>query len=218
MLAVPACAGETDFTGDWYGDFYGAVMKMTINEDGTYTTFIAGEEDDGVWEMTDDGLLLDGQLFTVTEDGLSVELPEDSSMTFGREEIEAFVPAEIDYEADIELLQGKWSAYKMGSAGSYMDVAPGDLSHMEMEITGKTVYMDGFFFDGETYEMEEQDGGLSIFFHDESEKFEIMAVNYLTDGTVRLGLSSSTDLESGQFEYLFIPAEEVENMTEAATE
>ena len=218
MLAVPACAAETDYTGDWYGDFYGTVIKMTLNEDGTFTTFVAGEEDDGVWEMTDEGLRLDGQLFTITEDGLSVEVGEDNSMTFGREPLEAFVPAEIDYEADIELLQGKWSAYKMGSAGFYIDVAPGDLSHMEMEITGKTVSMNGFFFDDETYEMEEQDGGLSIFSHDESEMFQIMAVNYLTDGTVRLALVPSIDSEDGQFEYLFIPAEEVENMSEAATE
>ena len=156
MLSVPACAEEADITGDWYGDYMGAVMKMTINDDGTYSVDFGGDISDGTWELTDEGLVMDDQTFTITEDGLVAELGEGFSITFGREELEGFVPAEIDYEADPELLQGDWSAYKMGLNGTYLDVAPGDMSYMEMSISGTTVVMDGFYFEGGvTVEMEE---------------------------------------------------------------
>ena len=98
---------------------------------------------------------------------------------------------------------------------STQDITPENESYMEMEITGTTVEMNGFYFDDVTIEMDNQDGGLSKFFQDESEMFQILAVNYLTDGTLRLGLTVSLEDEE-QMEYLFVPAQEAE--TEAITE
>ena len=216
MLSVPVWAEEANFTGDWYGSFNGAVIKMTVNEDGTYILDFAGELQDGTWAPTDEGIQLDDDAIGIlTEEGLEITGEDDSTMTFGRDEIENFVPAEIDYEADLELLQGKWSAYKFGTNGTYIDITPENESYMEMEITGTTVEMNGFYFDDVTIEMDNQDGGLSKFFQDESEMFQILAVNYLTDGTLRLGLTVSLEDEE-QMEYLFVPAQEAE--TEAITE
>lgn len=214
LLSVPVFADASDFTGDWYGEIMGMVLKMTFNEDGTYVMDIAGEPQEGTWEETDDGILVDGDSKGVlTDEGLEITDQDDMTMVFGREEIEAFIPAEIDYEAELDDLQGKWSAYKFGADGSYIDVAPDDMYAMDLEIEGQKVTMNGFYFDNETIELEMQDGGLSRFADDESEMFEIIAINRLEDGTLRLALVPSVE-DGEQMEYLFVPAEEVEEMTE----
>ena len=218
MLTVPVCAAEAaDYTGVWYTDFNGAVLKMTINDDGTYVMEFGGDPQEGTWEQTEEGIMLDGEAAgVITEEGLEVS-DENMAYVFGRDEIEAFVPAEIDYEASLDLLQGEWSAYKVGTDGVYMDVAPGDTYYMEMDITDTTAVMNGFYFENIALELDNQDGGLSKYFQDESEMFKIIAINYLEDGTLRLALVASTEDNDG-IEYFFIPAEAAENQTEAATD
>ena len=71
MLSVPVWAEEANFTGDWYGDYNGAVIKMTVNEDGTYILDFAGELQDGTWAQTDEGIQLDDDAIGIlTEEGL----------------------------------------------------------------------------------------------------------------------------------------------------
>ena len=219
MCAVPAFAGEADYTGDWYAEMKGVAIKMTLNEDGTYEMVLGSDVNKGTWEVTEDGLLMDGDgHLEITQDGLFFDGGEDNSMTFGREAIENFVPAEIDYEADLDLLQGKWSAYKVGADDAYLDVAPGDAAYMDMEIDGTTVTLSGFYFEEPvSIEMDNQDGGLFVHFDDESEMFELIAVNYLEDGTLRAALVASVENDE-QIEYFFVPAEAAEEVTEAITE
>lgn len=129
------------------------------------------------------------------------------------EQIDAFIPAEINYEAELDALTGKWTAYKVGSEGTYEDITPEDRTFMEMEINGTTVTMNGFVFENEVFELEEQDGGLSAFFADEDHDFEVIAINCLEDDTVRFALVTSA--EKGEMtEFFFVPAE-TETMTEA---
>ena len=219
MLTVPVLAAETDVTGDWYGDYFGAVMKMSFNEDGTYTLFFGDDQMDGTWELTDEGILMDeDQLLLITDEGLTYDSEEQIPVTFGRDVIEEFVPAEIDYEADPEMLQGRWSAYKVGDDTGFLDIDSENMLYMEMDIIDQTVTMNGFYFDNETFDMDLQDGGLSIYNgDDESAMFELMAVNFLEDGTLRLALVTSVE-DNDQIIYLFVPAEDLENMTEAVTE
>ncbi len=127
-----------------------------------------------------------------------------------------FIPAEIDYEADLALLQGKWSACKVGTKETFTDITPENETYMEMEIEGTTVTMNGFYFENAVYEMDNQDGGLSRFFDDESEMFEIIAINYLTDGTLRLNLVASLEQDE-EIQYLFVPAEEMDKVSDTET-
>ena len=210
-------ASAADYTGEWYAEYQGVVLKMTISEDGSYVMDFGTEPQEGTWEQTDDGIMLDGEAAgVITDEGLEVT-DEEMSYVFGRDAIEGFVPAEIDYEASLDALQGRWAAYKLGTDGVYMNVTPEDMYYLEMSITDKTVVMDGLLFSDTAYELENQDGGLSGFFDSEDNLFQIIAVNYLEDGTLRLALVSA-DEESGEMEYFFMPAEAVESATEAATE
>ncbi len=218
-FAADAAPEAADLTGDWYADLSGAAAKVTFNEDGTYSLSFAGEEQDGTWELTEEGVLMDGEsLLTVTDDALVFDDGEGYTYTMTRDVVESYVAAEIDYEAELDQFQGKWTAFKVGSDAALMDVEPEDMSYMEIEINDTEVTFDGYVFTGETIELEIQDGGLSGFFgDDESAMFELIAINYLDDGNLRANFVISVE-ENDEITYILAPEGAEEELTEAATE
>ena len=63
MLCV-ASAEAAGVTGVWYGDMYGMVATLTINEDGTYALEMMGDSAPGAWVLEGDQLYMDKGLET----------------------------------------------------------------------------------------------------------------------------------------------------------
>ena len=112
--------------GDWYGETFGTVINICLNEDGTAKCFVGGTEtsDDLIWSLQGEivtvagsdgsdplsGPYTDGTLPLASEDGMQV--------LFVREKIEIYSPAEVNTEATVEDFNGSWNgtyAYTSGT-------------------------------------------------------------------------------------------------------
>ncbi len=90
-------------TGEWYASRYGAVITLTLNEDGTYSmaSALTAEPAEGSWTVEGSLICLDGEdapsAFAVG-DGLRWT---DENLLFARERpVPVYTPAEVIKEAD----------------------------------------------------------------------------------------------------------------------
>ena len=102
---------EQSVRGDWYADFQGLAIKLTLTEKGEYTLSVPGAESVGdIWELKDGMLYLEGN-----EEPL---LPLDEALiwitvnlVFRREAPAVYKPAEAYKAASVEAYNGYWNAH-----------------------------------------------------------------------------------------------------------
>ena len=102
---------EQSILGDWYADFLGLTMKLTLDEGAYKLEFPGtGKGSSGAWEIKDGMLYLEGNDAPL--------LPLDTaliwsavSLTFLREQPVTYVPAEVYAGAQAELFNGFWRAH-----------------------------------------------------------------------------------------------------------
>ena len=165
-MAIPTMA-EEEITGDWYlktmksGDqeydaaSIGYVIVMTLNEDGSATMTMPGQEPiAGTWT-------LDGDKITVTADDAPVDgtvsegaivLEQDGmEMVFTREEVSAIALAEVKAAESAEEFYGDWTCVYLEMEGKVMDIAI-----VEMGIPHVSISENGLEF------YDEDDGTLTL--------------------------------------------------------
>lgn len=199
VLFCGAVAETADITGVWYGNMFGAVIPLTLNEDGTYIIDLSsmGYEDEeetittGTWSFDGtNGVMDEGTevetAFTVADDSITVE-----GIVFTRDMPEAFESAPVKADAVIEDFAGTWNTTLVGLSGL---VVPPEEAGMDLKfvIDGTKVTLD-FSISGEPSEEEAPsiegtfaDGILTVIQVSDSEYVEDTAfvIKALEDGTL----------------------------------
>jgi hypothetical protein len=109
---------ERSILGDWYADFQGVAIKLTLSDEGAYTLSVPGAEAvTDAWELRDGMLYLEGNEAPL--------LPLDEALIwspvnlgFRREAPSVYKPAEAYKATSIEAYNGFWRAQftQVGSA------------------------------------------------------------------------------------------------------
>lgn len=119
-----ACAEAADVTGTWYGDMYGMVLTVIINEDGTYSMEIMGESQPGVWVLEGENFYMDKGTETeavfVYDEAAQTMTMDD--VVLGREPIEQWAPAAARADAVVEDFAGEWTAERVDAFGAILPV------------------------------------------------------------------------------------------------
>lgn len=152
-MMLGACAEAAGVTGVWYGDMYGMVATMTINEDGTYSLEMMGESAPGAWVLEGNQLYMDKGTETeavFTYDEAAQTLDWDG-MIFGREVIEQWMPAAAKADAAIEEFAGEWVAERVDAFGAILPVADAGIE-AKLSIEGSHVVLTMFFVEEEVTE------------------------------------------------------------------
>ena len=207
-----AVAETADITGEWYGSVFGLSMTMTLNEDGTYTLSMTGEEaEPGTWSFDGTTLTLDEgsegeSAFAYDGESLSASM-EGMDFVFTREPIATFEPAPARTDAALEEFSGSWNATTIGIMGMYLspDVIGAGIS---LDIDGTTVVMTIIQEDSEpeavTVEATFADGVLTVADPTSTEESSTFwTLSLLEDGT----MSMFTQMEGIEMTYYLSPAE-----------
>ena len=194
MLCCGAFAEAADVTGEWYGSLFGMVMTMTLNEDGTYTIEMDGEEpDDGAWKLDGEELILDADsddeiVFAYDGESLYADMGEGIEFLFTREPVEVFEAAPARTDAALEEFAGDWSCTLVSMMGMQM---PPEMAEIEMSLSieGETATMTlGLFGEPETVELPVTfaDGALTLTIPADYEGGEdsVFTIQLLEDGTM----------------------------------
>ena len=109
---------ERSILGDWYAEFQGLAVKLTLSEKGEYTLSVPSAESVGdTWELKDGMLYLEGNdspLLPLDE----VLIWSPVNLVFRREAPSVYEPAEAYKATSIEAYNGFWRAQftQVGSA------------------------------------------------------------------------------------------------------
>jgi len=160
-----ACAEAAGVTGVWYGDMYGMVATLTINEDGTYALEMMGDSQPGEWVLEGDQLYMDKGTETeavFTYDEAAQTLDWDG-MVFGREAIEQWMPAAARTDAAVEDFAGEWVAERVDAFGAVLPVADAGIE-AKLAIEGSHVVLTMFFVEEDVTEGDAAfaDGALTL--------------------------------------------------------
>lgn len=218
-LMTNVFASAEDVTGEWYADMYGMVMVLTLNEDGSYAMDMMGEIEEGTWVLEGETLTMDkgtdvetafaydGETFYAAEEGMEI--------TFGREPIEVFVPAEPNAEAVLEDYAGEWGAHNVYAFGMTVPLEMMEVEgfYLTIEDTKVDFMLKGGFMFGEAeteLEAEFADGALTFTLpaQDEYSEDSVYTAQLLVDGTMSVSTAMMED------ELIFY----MEPVTEEATE
>ena len=206
VLCTGAMAEAADITGDWYADFYGMTMTMTLNEDGSYIMLMDIDEEDsseGTWEFDGSNLIMDkgtDDEMTLAYDPEAVSFYADQDgmeFLFTREAPVAFEAAPARIDAAIEEFAGAWTCTLIDAMGLQ---APPELMELNMsavidgntvtlimpEMLDEEVTLDGIF----------ADGTLTVTVPAESEYSEdmVFTIQLLEDGTMSIATSFVDEL------------------------
>ena len=166
-------AAEEDVTGDWYANFYGMPITLTLDESGEYTMEMAagGEEEEepetGTWELDGESVIMDkgGEAeMSLAYDGETLYAEMDGmEMVFSRdpEAAAGFVPAEIRTDAAIEEFAGDWTGTELSAFGMTAPLEMMEVEKVELGIKENLVSltMAGGFMFGE-WELSDLEGEL----------------------------------------------------------
>ena len=209
MLLGAACA--EDVTGDWYGDVYGIVMKVTVNADSTYAMEVAGDVQNGTWVLEGSNLVMDkGTEYesTFAYDSSAQTLTMDD-VVFTHTVIEQWVPAAVRAEAAIEDFTGLWGAQQVDCFGALLPVDAAGV-YMNASIEGTKVSVTITFMDAETFEgeavFENNTLTLTVPAADEFSTETVLSANALEDGSI----SITTELFSEPAVFYLEKAEELQ--------
>jgi len=160
-----ACAEAADVTGIWYGDVYGMVATLTINEDGTYALEMMGDSQPGEWVLEGTTLYVDkGTEYesSFVYDAAAQTLDMDG-MIFGRDVIEQWMPAAARADAAVEDFAGEWVAERVDAFGAVLPVADAGIE-AKLSIEGTHVVLTMFFMEEDVTEGDAAfaDGALTL--------------------------------------------------------
>jgi len=164
MLCV-ASAEAAGVTGVWYGDMYGMVATLTINEDGTYALEMMGDSQPGEWVLegttlyVDKGTEYEGS-FVYDEAAQTLNMDD---VVFGREVIEQWMPAAARADAAVEDFAGEWVAERVDAFGAVLPVADAGIE-AKLSIEGAHVVLTMFFVEEDVTEGDAAfaDGALTL--------------------------------------------------------
>ena len=162
--AYQAGAVETALTGNWFTEYEGMALQLTLNEDGTYAAAFPAQpesERTGTWRRVDNALYLDGRTFpdmTLEGDDLHCTAFEG---VLRREMPETYVPAALQPSAPLERFAGQWQAKYAAVDGSILsaDALEGPV---DVLIDGTDVALAGDLFGDAVASMDYADGALSV--------------------------------------------------------
>ena len=146
--------------GDWFAFWEGLALKLTLNDDGTYSFVFPGRETQkGAWAIHDGLVALDGS------EGDLIPLDDvlnwsAAGLLFTRNEPETFVPGEVITNAVEGAFNGYWkSQYVAVDGGTVFSSAIGE--ETDIYIEGTQVALGGPLFGDVIVEMKLQDGMLT---------------------------------------------------------
>lgn len=148
MLEEPLLSAEARVPGDWYALHQGAILCLSLSEDGAYTLSFPGaalEESRGTWTVESNQLFLDGredEPLLVLDESL---LWESAGMVFTREMPQTYVPAEEFYDLQPGDLDGLWRCRFLGLGGLTVS-AEAMSDDTLLYIEGENVALAGSFF------------------------------------------------------------------------
>lgn len=190
LLISAACA--EDVTGEWYGEAYGIVMKVTVNADSTYAMEVAGDVQNGTWVLEGSNLVMDKGTETESAfayDAAAQTLTMDDVM-FTHTPIEQWVPAAVREEAvALEDFSGLWGALHVDCFGALLPVDAAGV-YMNASIDGTKLALTLTFIDAENFEgdavFENNALTLTVPAKDEYSKDMVFAANALEDGSISI--------------------------------
>ena len=212
-----------EVVGEWYAEMYGMVMTLTLDESGEYALDMAGEVETGTWELDGETLTMDKGTeaeMTFAYDGATLyAADEEMEMTFGREAIEVFVPAEPNAEAVLEDYAGEWGAHNVYAFGMTVPLEMMEVEgfYLTIEDTKVDFMLKGGFMFGEAeteLEAEFADGALTFTLpaQDEYSEDSVYTAQLLVDGTMSVSTAMMED------ELIFYMDPVTEEATEEAAE
>ncbi len=99
--------------GEWYADFQGLAIKLTLSGDGAYALEVPGSAaQTGAWEINEE----DGMLYLGGNEAPLLPLTDAiiwnaANLVFRRDAIVTYTPAEVYTEAQAETFNGWWRAH-----------------------------------------------------------------------------------------------------------
>ncbi len=206
VLCTGAMSESADITGDWYADFYGMTMTMTLNEDGSYIMLMDIDDEDsseGTWEFDGNNLIMDKGseteiILSYDPEAASLYVEQDGmEFLFTRDVPVVFEAAPARTDATIEEFAGAWTCTLIDAMGLQ---APPELMEINMsariegssvtlvmpEMLDEDVTLDGIF----------ADGTLTVTVPAESEYSEdmVFTIQLLEDGTMSIATSFVDEL------------------------
>jgi hypothetical protein len=148
-------------SGIWYSTTSGIPVRLTLSEDGSYTSAAPGTDPvTGTWEERDGDLFLDGSEtpeFTVQDDKL---LWNGMAAFLTREEQAVYTPAETFADFDPALFRGYWKALYVDVDGiACLASALNDTTDLYVE--GNSMILGGPLFGDLPVKAESADGALT---------------------------------------------------------
>ena len=148
-------------SGIWYSTTSGIPVRLTLSEDGSYTSGAPGTDPvTGTWEERDGDLFLDGSEtpeFTVQDDRL---LWNGMAAFLTREEQVVYTPAETFADFDPALFRGYWKALYVDVDGiACLASALNDTTDLYVE--GNSMILGGPLFGDLPVKAESADGALT---------------------------------------------------------
>lgn len=172
--------------GEWFADFAGLTVPLTLNDDGSYTLTLPGESPKtGKWETADGLLLLDGNADDALVPVNGVLRWESADLLFTREKQEGYVPAEVIADAKEGAFDGWWKAQFVGIGEGTMLAQAMD-EDTELYIEGTNLALSGARFGREIQTGAIADGALTFTAGGATAKLELQ-----TDGFLRLTLDGA---------------------------
>ena len=148
-------------SGIWYSTTSGIPVRLTLSEDGSYTSAAPGTDPvTGTWEERDGSIFLDGSEtpeFTVQDDRL---LWNGMAAFLTREEQAVYTPAEILADFDPALFRGYWKALYVDVDGTAC-LASALNDSTDLYVEGNSMILGGPLFGDLPVKAESTDGALA---------------------------------------------------------
>lgn len=202
VLCSGALGEAIDVTGEWYANFYGISMTMTLNDSGSYTMQMdmEGEEpSDGTWEFDGTALVMDmdsdtEMTLSYDSEAISFYAEQDGmEFVFTREMPQTFEAAPVRTDTTIEEFTGAWTCTLIDAMGMQ---APPEMMGINVGVKiegGLVTFAIPELLGSEevTIEGAFADGTLSVTVPAESEYGEdtVFTLQLLEDGTMSVATS-----------------------------
>ena len=200
MLEEPLLSAAARVPGDWYALHQGAILCLSLSEDGAYTLSVPGaelEQARGTWMVESNQLFLDGREtgpLLVLDESL---LWEPAGMVFTREMPQAYLPAGEFYDLQPGDLDGLWKCRFLGVGG--LTVTAESMSDdTVLYIEGENVALAGSFFGNVPLIFAFEDGAM-VASLGEGDAAVTLTLRLQQDGVLRLTLETGDPADSVAF-------------------
>lgn len=185
---------EDDLTGEWYAEFLGMTMTLTLYDDATYLMDMAGDFNSGTWAQDGNTLYFDqgteeemDMMYDASYPSLTMNL-EGMEFLFTREAPATYEPAAVVDSAALEDFAGSWATRWVNMFGMMLDPFASSNMSIYFTISGTDVTLvtdngySGILTESITGTFE--NGTLTIVepAEDEFSKDAVFVVNLLEDG------------------------------------